>query len=100
MNRFKLLTIAVLLMGVLIFSGCAYVHTKTPYDDNLDNTDLGTKVGTAQAYSVLWLVAWGDASYQNAAKNGDITVLKHADQEVFAVLFGLYTRWRVIVYGD
>lgn len=100
MNRTKWLAVAMILIGAFILNGCAYVHTKTPFDDDLMNTDLGTKVGTAQAYSVLWLVAWGDASYAAAAKNGDIKVLKHADQESFAILFGLYTRWRVVVYGD
>jgi hypothetical protein len=83
-----------------LLASCAYVHVKAPYDDNLDRTELGSKVGTAEAYSVLWLVAWGDASYATAAKNGNITVLRHADQEVTQVLFGLYTRWRVLVYGD
>ncbi|MDA8137520.1 MAG: hypothetical protein M0036_02600 [Desulfobacteraceae bacterium] len=100
MKRFKWLTLVVLLLSALFFSGCAYVHTKTPYDDNLDKTELGTKVGTAQAYSVLWLVAWGDASYAAAAKNGNITVMRHADQESLSILFGLYIRWRVMVYGD
>ncbi|MBW2200549.1 MAG: hypothetical protein JRF71_06885, partial [Deltaproteobacteria bacterium] len=56
--------------------------------------------GTAEAYSVLWLFAWGDASYAKAAENGGITVLRSADQEIFLVLFGLYTRWRIVVYGD
>ncbi|MBT8340452.1 MAG: hypothetical protein HKP58_11910 [Desulfatitalea sp.] len=88
------------LLALFLFSGCAYVHSKTPFDDDLNNTDLGEKRGTAEAYSVLWLVAWGDASYAAAAKNGNIEVLKHADQETLQVLFGLYTRWRVIVYGD
>lgn len=84
----------------LFLSACAYVHVKAPYDNNLDRTELGTKIGTAQAHSVLWLVAWGDASYATAARNGNITVLRHADQEITQVLFGLYTRWRVVVYGD
>jgi hypothetical protein len=79
---------------------CAYVNVKTPYDSNLDQTELGAKKGVAQAYSVLWLFTWGDASYASAAKNGHITVLRHADQEVQQVLFGLYTRWRIVVYGD
>jgi hypothetical protein len=89
-----------ILVAALILSGCAYVHTKTPFDTNVDKTDLGSKVGTAEAQSILWLVAWGDASYEAAARNGDIKVLKHADQESMVVLFGLYVRWRVIVYGD
>ncbi len=81
-------------------SGCAYVNTKTPLDINLDRTELGSKVGTAEAYSVMWLVAWGDAGYAAAARNGHITVMRHADQEVFQVALGLFTRWRVVVYGD
>lgn len=100
MRRFKLWHCAAVLIVALILNGCAYVHTKTPLDTNLDTTDLGTKVGTAQAHSILWLVAWGDASYEAAARNGGIKVLKHADQENLAILFGLYVRLRVIVYGD
>jgi hypothetical protein len=100
-KRIKPLACIVLVMLVAgAVGGCAYVNIKTPYDRDLERTELGSKVGVAQAYSVLWLVAWGDASYETAARNGDITVLKHADQEIFQVLFGLYTRWRVIVYGD
>lgn len=89
----------IILLSFLICN-CAYVDIKTPYDNNLDNTELGSKKGIAQAYSVLWLVTWGDASYAAAAKNGGITVLRHADQEVQQVLFGLYSRYRIVVYGD
>jgi hypothetical protein len=94
------ITLIVLLSILLVFSGCAYVDIKTPFDTDLDKTELGSKRGTAQAYSLLWLVSWGDASYAAAAKNGDIKVMKHADQEMQQVLLGLYTRWRVVVYGD
>jgi hypothetical protein len=100
MRRFKWWYCAVMLIAALSLSGCAYVHTKTPFDKDLDKTELGTKVGTAEAKSILWLVAWGDASYEAAARNGGIKVLKHADQEDLVILFGLYVRWRVIVYGD
>ena len=99
----KKLTIWVVLLALATavnLAGCAYINTKTPFDTNLNNTELGTKVGTAEAYSLLWLVTWGDAGYAAAARNGDIKVLKHADQQTLVVLFGLYTRWRVIVYGD
>ncbi|HID30475.1 MAG TPA: hypothetical protein EYP19_10795 [Desulfobacterales bacterium] len=98
MNRWIVLVI--LMSVLLVFSGCAFVNIKTPFDTDLDKTDLGSKKGTAQAYSLLWLVSWGDASYATAAKNGGITVMKHADQEMQQVLLGLYTRWRVVVYGD
>jgi len=84
----------------LLSAGCAYVNIRSPYDDNLQNTDLGSKKGIASAYSVLWLVSWGDASYAAAAKNGNIKVLKHADQEIQTILFGIFNRWTIIVYGD
>jgi len=98
MNR--RITIVLLMSILLVFSGCAFINIKTPFDTDLDKTELGSKRGTAQAYSLLWLVSWGDASYATAAKNGGITVMKHADQEMQQVLLGLYTRWRVVVYGD
>ena len=94
------ITLVVLLSTLLVFSGCAFVNIKTPFDTDLDKTELGSKRGTAQAYSLLWLVSWGDASYAAAAKNGGIKVMKHADQEMQQVLLGIYTRWRVVVYGD
>jgi hypothetical protein len=96
----KKIAISTLLIMILCTASCAFVHVKSPYDKNLDRTELGTKRGTAEAYSILWLVSWGDASYATAAKNGNIRVLRHADQELFQVLFGVYTRWRVVVYGD
>jgi len=88
------------LIFVSTLSGCAYVNTRSPYDDNLDETTLGTKVGMASNHSVLWLFAWGDASYAAAAADGDIEILKHSDVEYFTVLFGLYMRRTIIVYGE
>ncbi|MDM8523414.1 TRL domain-containing protein [Desulfococcaceae bacterium HSG8] len=93
--------IFIMLSGILLtVGGCAYVDVRSPYDTDLDRTELGSKKGTAQAYSLFWVVAWGDASYATAAKNGNIKVMKHADQEVYQILFGLYTRWNIVVYGD
>jgi TRL (tRNA-associated locus)-like protein len=99
----KLRSFVSIIMTVIVLTsicGCAYVNVKIPFDRNLDKTELGTKKGTATAHSILWLVSWGDTSYATAAKNGDIKVIRHADQEVQQVLFGLYTRWQVVVYGD
>lgn len=92
--------IAIVIIGA-IMSGCAiYANVGAPLDLNLDKTDLGTKVGRADAYSILWLFAWGDASYAAAARNGNIKVLKHADQHLVQAILGLYVHWQVIVYGD
>lgn len=94
---FVLLAAAGIMLGV---SGCAYTNIRGPYDVNIDNTDLGTKVGRSSNYSVLWLVAWGNGGYKEAADNGGITVMKHADYQFTQVLFGLYAKETTIVYGN
>ena len=87
-------------MVILMVSGCAYVNVKMPLDTDLDQTTLGEKMGESSFQSVLWMVAWGDAGTQSAAKNGNITVIRHADQKTFSILFGLYSKVTTIVYGD
>lgn len=87
-------------LSLMMLSGCAYVNVKSPLDINVDRTTLGERTGVAEARSILWLFAWGDASYAAAAANGGITTIRHADQETFVVLFGLYSRWKAVVYGD
>jgi hypothetical protein len=100
MKQTQMVFLLIVAVGLMFLSGCAYVNVKSPLDVDLDQTTLGEKVGVAEARSVLWLVAWGDASYAAAAANGGITTMRHADRELFNVLFGLYTRYRVVVYGD
>jgi len=85
---------------VLIGSGCAYMHVQRPLGTNFDNTQLGSKEGRSNAYSVLWLVAWGDAGTKAAASQGDIKVIRYADTEVKSVLLGIYSRVTTVVYGD
>ncbi|MBL8696067.1 MAG: hypothetical protein JNJ88_18370 [Planctomycetes bacterium] len=80
--------------------GCLFAHTRSPLDTNLDTTRLGPKRGTSSAHSLLWLVAWGDASSAAAAKDAGITTLNHMDSEQLFVFFGLYTSWTTIVYGE
>ncbi len=100
MKPIRMTIVLIVAAGLMILSGCAYVNVKSPLDMDLDQTTLGEKRGVAEARSILWLFAWGDASYAAAATSGGITTMRHADQEVFNILFGLYTRWRVVVYGD
>jgi hypothetical protein len=88
------------LAAAVLLTGCLYMNVKAPYDTDLSKTVLGQKVGKASSQSVLWLVAWGDAGTAAAAKEGSITTVNHMDQEVFSVLFGLYTKTTTVVYGD
>ncbi len=87
-------------LAMLPLSGCLYANVKLPLDSNLENTDLGDKVGQSDAHSVLGLVAWGDAGTQAAAAEGNIETIKHADQQHLSVLGIVYARYRTIVYGD
>lgn len=88
------------LLSVVLLTGCLYSHVKSPYNINLNKSTLGHKEGKSSAYSVLWLVSWGDVGIAAAARNGAITTVTHMDQEVVNILFGLYTKTSTIVYGD
>jgi hypothetical protein len=83
----------------LLVPGC-YINTMIPMDHDLDQTELGSKVGRASVKSVLWAVAWGDAGTQAAAAEGGLKTINHADREIFVVLGGVYARMTTVVYGD
>ena len=95
-------TMVLLMMAAVIFSvsGCAYMNVKVPLDKDLNQTTLGSKTGQASSQSVLWLFAWGDSGTKAAAENGNITTINHMDAQLKSILFGLYTKNTVIVYGD
>jgi hypothetical protein len=84
----------------LLLTSCLYTNVRVPLDRDLDASRLGDKVGTSEFQSVLWLVAWGDAGTQAAARNGGITVIHHADQHVLSILLGLYSKQTTILYGE
>ena len=94
------LLVATLILTAVLSSGCLYTNVSVPLDTDLDDTELGSRVGRSEAQSILGLVAWGDAGTRAAAEEGGITTIKHADQSVFAVLGVVYTRVTTIVYGD
>jgi len=92
-----------LLVLVLLCSqlaGCIYTNVQRPLGTEYHQTELGTKVGQASSYSLLWLFAWGDAGTRAAAENGRLQVIRHADIRVFSLLFGLYSEVTTVVYGD
>jgi hypothetical protein len=58
-----------------------------------------TKVGEATAFSVLWLVAFGDASIENASRESKIRTVQHVDRTYFNLLLGLFAMETTTVYG-
>ena len=96
----KIVFVLAVMLSLSLLGGCLYTNVLTPFDTDLDKTVLGQKKGEASNQSVLWLVAWGDASTAAAAKQGVLTTVNHMDREVLVVIFGLYTKTTTIVYGD
>ena len=96
----KTMSLLLLLAGLLMLSGCMYGKVRYPLDLDVDQTRLGEKKGTSSAYSIAWLVSWGDAGTARAAQNGNIQTINHLDGEYFIVLGGLYARQTTIAYGD
>jgi len=106
------LVVAGMVLAVAALSGCTTVGGARPFamgsiyadynstiDTEFNNTDLGSKVGTAEATSILGLVATGDCSAAAAAKAGGIKVIKHADCKVYNLL-GIISKVTMVVYGD
>jgi hypothetical protein len=75
-------------------------NDKSTMDIHVDNTSLGKKEGRASMHTVLWLVSWGDAGVAAAPRNGGLTTMNHMDSGIFQVLFGLYTKETLVLYGD
>jgi len=89
-----------LMFITLLITGCAYTNIQRPLGTEYNQTELGTKVGEASNYSLLWLFAWGDAGTKAAAENGGLKVIRHADIKVYSLVLGLYTKVTTVVYGD
>ena len=97
---------AVMILAGFVFAGCAsyqplgVVYTAVDAGVAAGNGPVGySKVGKAEAQSVLGLVATGDASIQTAVKNGNIKTIKYVDYHVENIL-GVIGKYTVIVYGD
>lgn len=96
----RLYKAAFALLSLAPLTGCFFTDIKLPLDRDVNQTSLGTKKGISSMQSIAWLVAWGDAGTDAAARDGQITNIKHMDQRYVSYLFGLYTRSDTIVYGD
>lgn len=70
-----------------------------PLDIDHDQSQLGSKQGSAVQKSILGVVSWGDAGTRAAAQNGGITTIRSADYAFYTV-FGVYSTYTTIVYGD
>ena len=77
--------------------GAVYMDTTEP--TAVTSNNLGTKVGQAEALSVLGVAAVGDAGIEKAAKQAGIKKVSHIDKKTFSIL-GLFTKITYTVYGE
>ena len=78
-------------------TGVIYTDMKAPLA--VTSNPVASKVGTAEATSILGIVATGDASIEAAAKKAGITRISHVDYEANSVL-GVFAKYTVYVYGE
>jgi len=79
--------------------GSGFTQISAPMNLRLRATEVGPKRGRAESVSIIGLFSFGDASIAEAARNGNITTVKHADTECLNVL-GLYIQHKTCVYGE
>lgn len=97
----------ILLVGGTLLSSCAivrspltgFLYTSMKSPTAVTNNAGASKVGTAEAMSILGIVATGDASIDAAAKAAGITKIHHVDEEATAIL-GIIAKYKIYVYGD
>ena len=83
--------------GTVGLVGAVYMDTTEP--TAVTSNNLGTKVGQAEAISVLGVAAVGDAGIEKAAKQAGIKKVSHIDKKTFSIL-GLFTKITYTVYGE
>ena len=99
----KKVLVLVVLLGLL--AGCSsvglvggiYTNVTTPI--HATSNERGSKTGTAKCMSILGIVATGNCSIDEAAKNGNITEIKTVDKKTYSIL-GLFTEETTIVTGN
>ena len=95
---------------VLVAPGCVvapvvpplagvYTGIQAPLDVDFKDTKIGLKKGESSSMCILGLVAVGDASTHEAARQGGVKVIQGADYSYTNVL-GIYQAYKTIVYGD
>jgi hypothetical protein len=78
-----------------IFSSVSGPVAVTPYP-----VTATAKVGTGSTACVLGLFSFGDASIHSACAQAGITKIEHVDYQSMNILFGLFSSYKVLVYGE
>lgn len=95
-------TLAIALSGCAVanapVNGLLYSNVTGPVGVT-GSADKPTKVGRSTARSFFGLYATGNASIEQAAKNGGIVKIHHVDHET-QVILGVVADYTTVVYGN
>ncbi|WP_298769459.1 TRL-like family protein [uncultured Fibrobacter sp.] len=103
----KAILLASAIASAAALSGCAVaaapltgvIYTDMDYPITATATEQGSKTGEASATSILGIIATGNASVAEAAKNGGITKVKTVDVKATSII-GIYAKYTVVVTGE
>ena len=98
-----------LLTAFLFLAGCAStgLNSKTGlalYTSTVEPVTVASSQGSSRAgysctHNILGVAAFGDASIEEAKKNGSVRAVTHVDQH-YENIFGFYGRVCTVVYGN
>ncbi|MCW5810728.1 MAG: TRL-like family protein [Labilithrix sp.] len=75
------------------------IYTGVEGHQSATSNPVGGKRGEACAFSILGIIAIGDASAATAAKNGGITKIGLVDSDMMGIL-GIYGSHCTVVHGE
>ena len=106
-----------MVMGALLLylAGCSmagpgrlYTHVTLPYSRDFNSTPVGTRQCVLKAthhlrepvsgYGVT--VEWSADQIQAAARRAGISQISYMDLQTTSFILGIYTRQKLIIYGD
>jgi hypothetical protein len=79
--------------------GVIFSDIGSPVDITFAGTMIGDQQGTARAYSILYLFAFGDCSVDAATRNGGIKEVHQIDCK-FMNFFLFFSRYETVVTGS
>ena len=102
------------LVLILALSGCVtppygflYTRKVVPYTREFRETPVGMKQCVVREHQIKepfsgysMYVEWSAGYLQSEAKKAGITTIHYVDKETLSLLFGIYKRESLIVYGD
>ena len=107
LKKIKMKKLTFIVGTTLLLSSCAVVkspltgvwfqNVKAPLTATSNSNS--SKVGSAEATSILGIIATGDASIDAATKSAGITKIHHVDEHSTSIL-GFFAKYKIYVYGE